>query len=141
MSAAFGTNASRPRTLQRASGARARAATPAAAALSQPYALSQLGARRAPRAGYTAPLAWQAAREAAAGGVGAAGEALAGVAACLGLSAYVTSQHVPERWHPGRYDLVGQSHQARGPASDPSALAPRGHPSAPATPGLIRCMI
>jgi len=24
---------------------------------------------------------------------------------------------VPERWHPGRYDLVGQSHQARGPAA------------------------
>ncbi len=49
--------------------------------------------------------------------MGAAGDALAGVAACLGLSAYVTSQHVPERWHPGRYDLVGQSHQARGPAA------------------------
>ena len=31
--------------------------------------------------------------------------------ACLGLSAYVCTQHVPERWHPGRFDLLGQSHQ------------------------------
>ena len=68
------------------------------------------------RAGYTAPLAWQAARELAGGNIGPAGEALAGVVACLGLSAFVCTQHVPERWHPGRYDLVGQSHQARGPA-------------------------
>lgn len=43
--------------------------------------------------------------------MGLAGETLAGVAACLGLSAYVCTQHVPERWHPGRFDLLGQSHQ------------------------------
>ena len=65
-------------------------------------------------AGYTAPLAWQAARELwTSGAAGLAGETLAGVAACLGLSAYVCTQHVPERWSPGRYDLVGQSHQVR----------------------------
>ena len=43
--------------------------------------------------------------------MGIAGETLAGVAACLGLSAYVCTQHVPERWHPGAFDLLGQSHQ------------------------------
>ncbi len=30
----------------------------------------------------------------------------AGVAACLGVSAYVCSQHIPEKWYPGTFDVV-----------------------------------
>lgn len=39
------------------------------------------------------------------GVVGPSTALLAGVALCLGASAYVCAQHIPERWFPGTFDV------------------------------------
>jgi hypothetical protein len=36
-----------------------------------------------------------------------------GMLACLYVSLWFYARHLPERWFPGRFDLVGNSHQAR----------------------------
>ena len=36
-----------------------------------------------------------------------------GMLACLYVSLWFYARHLPERWFPGRFDIVGNSHQAR----------------------------
>jgi len=48
--------------------------------------------------------AWREARVAE---VGASTQLLAGVVFCLGVSAIVCSQHIPEKWAPGTFDICG----------------------------------
>ena len=37
-----------------------------------------------------------------------------GMLGCLYISLWFYARHLPERWYPGRFDLVGNSHQASG---------------------------
>lgn len=46
-------------------------------------------------------------REVLSGELGPSVALLAGVVSSLALSAYVCSQHIPEKWAPGRFDLFG----------------------------------
>ena len=41
------------------------------------------------------------------GDVGQSTALMAGVVVCLGGSAYVCSQHIPERWYPKIFDVCG----------------------------------
>lgn len=57
-------------------------------------------------AGYTFPMLLASLGEMWTGELGQATVLWAGVAACLGVSAYVCSQHIPEKWYPGTFDIV-----------------------------------
>ena len=65
---------------------------------------------------YTLPILLQAGREAAAGAFGTACTAYLGVAALLVVGSSAYSHRWPERWSPGSFDLLGNSHQVRGAA-------------------------
>jgi hypothetical protein len=58
-------------------------------------------------AGYTLPLVVAASSEVLRGAAGHCTILLIGVVACLGGSAFICSQHIPEKWAPGLFDLFG----------------------------------
>ena len=60
---------------------------------------------------YTLPVLLQAAREVVAGQPGAACIAYLGIFTLLVLGSSAYSQKWPERWSPGTFDLLGNSHQ------------------------------
>ena len=60
---------------------------------------------------YTLPMLLQAGRELAAGSSGTACAAYLGVFLLLILGSSAYSGKWPERWSPGTFDLIGNSHQ------------------------------
>ena len=62
---------------------------------------------------YTLPILLQAGREVAAGLFGTACKAYLGVFTLLVVGSSAYSQQWPERWSPGSFDLLGNSHQVR----------------------------
>ena len=59
-----------------------------------------------PCAGYTLPMLLASLGEVLRGELGQATALWAGVATCLGVSSWVCSQHIPEKWYPGTFDIV-----------------------------------
>ena len=74
---------------------------------------------------YTLPILLQAGREVAAGLFGTACKAYFGVFTLLVVGSSAYSQQWPERWSPGSFDLLGNSHQVRGAACVGARKSPR----------------
>ncbi len=60
-----------------------------------------------PCAGYTAPMILETLREWTRGQAGAATALTLGTAFCLWTSAVVCTLRIPEKWSPGRFDVIG----------------------------------
>ena len=97
-------------------------------AAGQPRAASSCGLHAVPQdvtvtvLCYTWPMLVQAAREVRLGDPGLATGLYAAIFTLLVLASSAYSSKWPERWAPGRFDLIGNSHQVCGCSNLPAVL-------------------